>query len=307
MTVVPDSPSSRTYILDHCRIPSDKTDIQVAFEQLQQLAPLSAVRPLVLVDRGYDSNWFWCKCSGLAMDLLGRLKGNRCFYKPAPPPTGKKGAPRKDGAKLKLDHPSTHQSPDESHDIIDEQGHAMSIRCWKQMHVKDARWLHLTIIQVIRPHAKDSERDPRISWFVYLGQDPPEGFAQVALLYRLRFSQEHGYRFDKQSLLWEKPRVRTPEQFDRWSHIVAIAHNLLVLAHDFVAPELHPWENKHRTPTLQHVRRGLAKFLTQLGTPASPPTPRGKSQGRSSGALIHKAKRFPVVRKTAKVPQIAST
>src|SRR5947207_2156096 len=263
--------------------------------------------PLVLVDRGYDSNWFWCKCSGLPIDLLGRLKGNRCFYKPAPPHSGKRGAPRKDGAKLKLGDSSTHQHPDESHDGTDEEGHAVSVRCWKHMHVKEARYLDLTIIQVIRPHASNKERDPKISWFVYLGQTPPEGFAQVALLYCLRFSQEHGYRFDKQALLWTKPRVRTPEQFDRWSHIVAIAHNHIMLAHDLVEAELHPWENKHRTPSPQQVRRGLATLLPQLGTPALPPTSRGKSKGRSCGAVIRKAKRFPVVRKTAKVPQRVST
>lgn len=116
--------------------------------------------------------------------------------------------------------------------------------------------------------------------------------------------QEHGYRFDKQALLWTKPRLRTPEQFDRWSQIVAIVHNHLVIARDLVEAELYPWENKHRVPTPQQVRRGLAKLLPQLGTPAHP---RGKSKGRKKGALIGKATRFPVVRKTAKVPQLVPT
>ncbi len=175
------------------------------------------------------------------------------------------------------------------------------------MHVKDARWLDLTIIQVVRPQAEGSERDPRMSWFVFIGQDPQEGIEQVALLYCLRFGQEHGYRFDKQALLWTEPRLRTPEQFDRWSQIVAIAHNLVVLARDVVEAELRPWENKQRVPTPQQVRRGLAKFLPQLGTPARPPKPRGKSKGRSYGTQVRKAQRFPVVRKTAKMPQLVPT
>ena len=160
---------------------------------------------------------------------------------------------------------------------------------------------------MIRPSASNKERDPRISWFVYLGQDPQEGLAQVALLYGLRFSQEHGYRFDKQALLWTNLRVRTPEQFDRWSHIVAIAHNHLVLARDSIEAELYPWENKHREMTPQQVRRGLSTFLPQLGTPAKAPKPRGKSKGRIFGAVIGKAERFPVVRKTATLPQLVST
>ncbi len=175
------------------------------------------------------------------------------------------------------------------------------------MHVKQARWLNLTIIQVIRPQAANSERDPRVSWFVYQGEEPAEGLAQVALLYCLRFCQEHSYRFDKQALLWTMPRLRTPEQFDRWSQVVAIVHNHLVLARDFVASELYPWENKHRIPTPQHVRRGLGKFLPQLGTPACAPKPRGNPKGRLLGTTVHKAPRFPVVRKTAKVPQLVST
>src|SRR5947199_3054732 len=83
VTVLPEKPSSWTSILDQQRISSDKTDIQVAFEQLQQLVPLFSTRLLILLDRGYA-----CNCSGLPIDLLGRLKGNRCFYKPAPAHTG---------------------------------------------------------------------------------------------------------------------------------------------------------------------------------------------------------------------------
>jgi len=88
----------------------------------------------------------------------------------------------------------------------DEKGRVVSIHCWKHMHVKDARWLDLTIIQVIRPHASDKERDPRISWFVYIGQDPPEGFAQIACCIIYVLVRNMGTDFDKQALLWTKPR-----------------------------------------------------------------------------------------------------
>jgi hypothetical protein len=269
VTILPEKTSSWTYVLDQQRIPSDKTDIQVALEQIKEIVPKLPKRPLILLDRGYVSVWFWCQMSGIAADMLGRLKSNQCFYKPAPEPTGKKGRPRLDGAKLKLDDPSTHSNPDETYDVTDEKGNPVSVRCWKQMHGKDARYLNLIIIQVIRPHAKNSERDPRISWFVYIGQDPQDAIAQIALLYCLRFGQEHGYRFDKQSLLWTEPHLQTPAQFDLWSHIVAIAHNQIVIARDFIEAELRPWENKHRTPSQPNVRRGLTKILPLLGSPAA--------------------------------------
>lgn len=158
----------------------------------------------------------------------------------------------------------------------------------------------------MRPHATNTERDPRVSWFVWIG-DQHADMVKVALGYVLRFSQEHGYRFDKQSLLWGEPRLRTPEQFERWSHIVAIVHNHLVLARDLVEVSLRPWENTHREPTPQQVRRGMSKLLPQLGTPARPPQPRGKAPGRAKGAKIGKAKRFSVVRKTPKLPPLVPT
>jgi hypothetical protein len=161
----------------------------------------------------------------------------------------------------------------------------------------------LTVIRVVRPHASDKERDPRVSWFVWIG-DQEADLAQMALGYALRCGQEHGYRLDKQALLWEEPRLRTPEQFELWSHIVALAHNHLVLSRSLVEPQLRLWENKQRPCTPQQVRRGLAQLLPQLGTPARPPKPRGKSKGRSKGAKIRKALRFPVVRKKAKMPQL---
>jgi DDE superfamily endonuclease len=303
VVVLPDSPSSWTFTVDQRRVPSDKTDIEVAVEQLQEIVPKLSLRPLLLFDRGYVSIWLWCMLSKMACDSLGRLKGNQAFYKPAPPHTGKSGQPRKDGEKLKLNDPSTQKNPDGTWEGTDVKNHSVQVNWWKKMHVKSARWLDLTIIQVVRPQANGSERDPRVSWFAYIGQDIQEGLEQIALFYGLRFGQEHGYRFKKQSLLWTEPRLRTPQQFDRWSHIVTIVHNLVVLARDLIEGELRPWENKQREQTPQQVRRGLAKYLPELGTPALPPKPRGNAPGRSCGSQIPKAERFPVVRKTGKVPQ----
>jgi hypothetical protein len=204
------------------------------------------------------------------------LKCNQTFYKPAPPHTGKKGQPRKDGVKLKLDDSSTLIHPDETWEGTDAKGHPVQVRWWKKMHVKDARWLDLTIIQVIRPQAPDSERDPRISWFVYRGQDPQEGMAQVALLYCLRFGQEHGYRFDKQALLWTEPRLRTPEQFDLWSQIVAIVHNHVVVARDLVEAEPVGKQATYAHPATSATRAG--QIIAPLRDPCLPPQTSWKTE-----------------------------
>lgn len=304
VVALPHPPSSWTTILDQQRVASDTTAIQVALTQLARLVPHVPANTIVALDRGYDATWLWCQCSGLGVGILGRLKGNRCFYRVAPPPTGKKGAPRKDGEKLQPKDRTTHGAPDGTWSGNDEKDRPVEVTWWKQMHVKQARWLEITVLRVVRPHATNKERDPRISWFVWIG-DPQADLASIALGYVLRFGQEHGYRFDKQGLLWEKPRLRTPEQFERWSHIVAIVHNHLVLARDLVEPELRPWESTQRPPTPQQVRRGMHTLLARLGTPAQPPKPRGKSKGRKKGAKVKKAERLLVVRKTPKLPPLA--
>lgn len=187
--------------------------------------------------------------------------------------------------------------------VQDSQCREIEITWWQHLHLKDARWLQVSVIRVLRPHARNSERDPRVSWFVWIG-DQQANLGEIASGSVRRFSQEHGYRFQKQALLWAKPRLRTPEQFERWSHIVAIVLNHLVLARDLVEPALRPWESVHRPATPQQVRRGINKLLPQLGTPARSPQPRGKSPGRTKGVKIGKAKRFSVVRQTPKVPPL---
>jgi hypothetical protein len=298
--------SSWSYILDQQRVTSQTTAIQVAETQLQRLAPHLPKSAIVLLDRGYDANWLWCRCSGLPVGVLGRLKTTRCFYRCAPAPTGKKGRPRLDGEKLQPKDPLTHGQPDGKSQGTDEKGRPVEVTYWKHLHIKQARWLEMTVLRVVRPHARNGERDPQVSWFVWIG-DQDADVQEIALGYARRFGQEHGYRFDKQSLMWEQPRLRTPEQFELWTQVVAIVHNHLLLARELVQAERRPWENKQRACTPQQVRRGIGKLLLRLGTPAKAPKPRGKSKGRIQGAPVRKAERFPTVRKKPKLPQIVSS
>ncbi|MBO0792496.1 MAG: transposase [Ktedonobacteraceae bacterium] len=304
VVALPESPSSWTYALAAQRVSTEATAAQVAFEQLQQLAPVLPTTTTTVLDRGYDSTWLWCQCSTLPFKgTLIRLKGNRCFYRVAPAPTRTRGRPHKDGARLQPKDQSTHGHPGGQVVSQDPSGRPVLVTWWRHLHVKTARWLDLTVIQIVRPHATNTGRDPRQSWFVWIG-DPEADLGQIALGYVRRFSQEHGYRFDKQALLWEKSRLRTPAQFERWTHLVAIARNYLVLARDLVQAELRPWESVHRPPTPQQVRRGINKLLPQLGTPARPPQPRGKSPGRAKGTEVRKARRFAVVKKRPKLPKL---
>jgi DDE superfamily endonuclease len=304
LVALPQTPGSWTYVLDQQRVSTGTTPSQVALEQLARLGTSCPLPLIGVLDRAYDATWLWCQLQALpVVGTLIRLKLNRRFYRAAPAPTGRRGAPHKDGDKLQPNDPTSHANPSGQQWVQDEKGRAIEITWWQHLHLKEARWLEVSVIRVVRPYAANSERDPRVSWFVWIG-DQQADLVEIALGYVRRFSQEHGYRFQKQALLWAKPRLRTPSQFECWSHIVAIVLNHLLLARDLVEAELRPWESTHRPPTPQQVRRGMHKLLPQLGTPARSPQPRGKSPGRAKGVKIGKAKRFSVVYKTPTVPPL---
>jgi len=302
VVVLPTQPSSWTAVLDQQRIRSEQTSVEVAAAQLRALAPLLAGRPIVASDRWYSCAPFLRATEGLPFDKLLRLKRKRVLYRAAPPPTGKRGAPRKDGERFQCGEKSTYGEASGSWQGCDAKGHPVEITWWSGLHLPQARHLEVTVIQVVRPAASGKKRDPRESWFLWDGPTD-DGVAEVALGYRRRYGHEHGYRFDKQAVLWAIPRLRTPAQFERWSQVVAIVHNHLLLARPQVPAVLRPWESSQRPASPQQVRRAMGKIVAQLGTPARPPQPRGKSPGRPKGARVQPAPRYGVIYKTKPKPK----
>jgi hypothetical protein len=300
LVVLPKPVSSWTYILDHRRVPSSETASSIGVQQLQAvLSHLPKVwgRALVLLDRRY-SNAPWVAASAeLPIDQLIRARCDQVLYREAPPPTGKRGAPRKDGARFKGSDTPTHGRPDSDWTGMDAHNRMVQVSCWQGLHLRKAREVTITAVRIIRERARGTKRDPRESWFWWLGGPAPAG-EELAGLYERRFGQEHGYRFDKQDLLWARPRLRTPEQMERWTDLVAVVHNQLVLARPRVEGERRAWESRTRPASPRQVRRAMGRIIAQLGTPARKPQRRGKAPGRAVGAVVKRAERYAVVRKS---------
>jgi len=301
LTVLPETPSSWTYVLDNTRVTSQQTQGETATEQLAALLPLLSERPLLLGDGYYGSVTFLQAIAALPCDGLLRLAKNRVLYRPAPPPPLKRGrgALKKDGAEFACHRLEPHRTPDASWQGTDAEGQALCVSVWHRLHWKKARTMEVSVIRVERSHATNTERDPRVSWFVFRGVSFPS-LPEIVPLYRRRYSQEHGYRVDKQSLLWEKPRLQTPAQFQVWTDIVAATRNLLSLARPTAQAVRQPWESKHRELTPQQCRRAMARILSELGTPARLPQPRGKSPGRAKGTQPARCPRYKVIYKAKK-------
>jgi hypothetical protein len=308
---------SWTAPLDIQRVHPSQNANAVAVAQLtdlfSRLAPESAP-PLFVFDAGYDSAQLTQGLEHLPVAILVRRRADRCFYADPPPtvPSPKGGRPRTHGAKFACKDPASWPVPTAEHIVEDEQYGTVRVRAWSGLHPKQqahpGRGTRKTrpivrgtvvLVEVSRLPARSYP--PQMLWLWWHG---PDGALDLDLLWRAyvrRFDLEHTLRFCKQCLGWTTPRVRHPEQADRWSWLVVAAYTQLRLANPWVADRRLPWERRLDSGKLtpSRVRRALSAQLPMVGTPASPPKPCGRSPGRPIGSRSGRANRYPALKKAA--------
>jgi hypothetical protein len=233
VVLLPPQAGQGTFVLDTARVRSTELATEVAARQLKAVVAwlvARGLRPIIIGDRWYACAPFLARMTEVAARCLLRVKSNRVFYRPAPARLpGQVGASRKDGDRFQCQDESSHGEPDETWEGLDAKGARIQVRCWNHLHLRTARSLEVSVLQILRHGASGKARDPKVSWFVWKG-DEAAPLAEISPTYRLRYSHEHGYRFDKQVRLWDVPRLSTPERTARWTQVVACAHNQLVLA-----------------------------------------------------------------------------
>ena len=194
LVVLPDPVSSWTYSLDHRRVPSSETATTIGVAQLQAVVPqvrTGGGRPVVLLDRR-SSNAPWVMASArVSVDQVLRARADPVLDRPAPAPPGKRGAPRKDGARFKGSAVTTHGPPDRDGKGVDAKEQALQVSWWTGLHLRKARAVAITAVRIIRNGARGTKRDPREAWFWWLGGPLPP-VAELAGLDARRFGQEHG-------------------------------------------------------------------------------------------------------------------
>jgi hypothetical protein len=216
---------------------------------------------------------------------------------------------------MKCSDPGTWPQPSAEH-VCEDAGHGrVRVRAFSKLHPKvqnherkGSRGLlpivvgTLILVEVERLPRAERRREPRVLWLWWHG---PEGTEpDLDLLWRSyvrRFDLEHTFRFLKQSMGWTTPRVRHPEQADRWTWLVVAAFTQLRLARTRVADLRLPWERCYDSGRLTPVRvhRVVSSLLVEMGTPAKAPKPCGRSPGRPKGRLSGKAKRYPALKSGA--------
>lgn len=255
---------------------------------------------LLVFDAGYDVTRLAHLLADLPVELLGRVRSDRTFHSPAPPrQPGTVGRTARHGEEFKLDCPDTQPEP-ETVTTSDTSRYGTAQACaWQRLHprlTRRAAWQQhhgeLPIIEgtVIRLTVDrlPGDRNPKPVWLWH--SRPHTTPSDVDRLWRTflrRFDIEHTFRFLKQTLGWTRPRVRTPEQADRWTWLIIAAHTQLRLARTLTEDLRRPWEKPATEPrrlTPARVRREFRNLRPTTALPASAPKPSHPGPGRPPGS-----------------------
>jgi hypothetical protein len=311
---------SWTAPLDVQRVPAGGSSHAVAAAQISELVehlPANRPVPLCVFDAGYDPEALARELGELdaqRVSVLVRLRSDRCFYADPPPASRTKvGRPRRHGQKFSCADEHTWWTPTSEHREQHAQYGSVRVRAWVGVHTKTHNHpakgsyrpkanVRGTLVLVEVERLPRQTRIPRRLWLWWRGPGQPD-LTVVWRAYVHRFDLEHTYRFCKQTLNWTTPRVRTPQQADRWTWLVCLAYTQLRLARRTIEEVHLPWEHDQRPRrsvlTAARVRQAFPQLLVTLDTPANAPKPCGRSPGRPKGARSGPAQRFPAFKKAA--------
>jgi hypothetical protein len=253
---------------------------------------------LIVADAGYDGPRLAFQLADLPVSVLVRMRSDRVLRRSTPlrvPHT--MGRPRRHGSEFVFGDPTTWGEPDISVEADTRLYGPALVRAWNRLHPRlthRTAWTthvgHLPILDgtVVRLQVDrlPSGAVPKPVWLWHSRVDLD--VKMVDLLWQAflrRFDIEHTFRLFKQTLGWTCPKVRTPEQGDRWGWLVLAAYTQLRLSRRLAADLRRPWE-KPALPdrlTPARVRRGFRHLRAQVGCPASAPKPSRPGPGRPAG------------------------
>jgi hypothetical protein len=302
-------------VLDVERISTDWIPLEVGLSQVIDLARRCDDWLVIAGDSEY-SQPLTVACLNQCEHVSGvfRLRSNRKLYR-RPGPYSGKGHPRWHGPVFRLNDPATWSDPDESQQWTetDERGRLwiIHLRRWCHLHFREARHHEFDVVQIQVTNRHGQPRFRRPCWLLLCGQRPLSLTTGPAV-YQRRPVMEHYFRFIKQRLLFTAAQLGTTEHEEKFVQVIVLAYEQLYLARFDVEPTIQPWERSKPAPPVEQAatpaqtRRGFARLLARIGTPAQPPKPRGKSPGRPKGTRPPPRPRYLVVKKGQMVASVTT-
>ncbi len=154
-----------------------------------------------------------------------------------------------------------------------------------------------------RIHLAAKEPPPPHWYLAHNGRpEDPLGLADWYETSAHRWGLEPANRFRKERLYAELPKVQTAGRSDHWQLLLQVMEWMLYFARLAVTQKVLPWQ-KPPPPekiTPNRVIESLAGHLSEVGTPAQPPLPRGNAPGWPTGRPRTRPERYQLVPKTPK-------
>jgi hypothetical protein len=314
------------------RVSSEETKNEAGAAQvkavlLAEALPFSGQLKVLVGDSDYSARSFLGEIYGDKANQDGKKKsdeqvaivrsaGNRTFYHAPSPIEGKKsvGHPTWYGTPFRLSDEETWGKPDQEEwtTWTTHRGKTYNVRLrgWHNIRMTGTRAypMHQYPFTLVRADVLDEAGRSvfkRPMWLIVIGQRRAEvSLVEVWAAYRQRVDLEHYFRFGKQKLLLGAYQTPDVEHEENWGQLVPLAYIFLWLAAGLVDDMPRPWERP--APQSQEMvsparaQRGFGAIISQFGTPAQAPKPRGYSPGRATGQKQTPRKRHPVIKKDAK-------
>lgn len=314
------------------RVSSEQTKNEAGVTQVKDVLfakklPFSGNLKVLVGDSDYSARPFLGEIYGDEADEAGkknsddliavvRSAGNRTVFHAPPEIVGKQpvGHPTWYGTPFRLSDEETWGEPDEeawtTWTTPRGKTYDVRLRGWHNIRMTGTKEypMHKYPFTLVRADVLDAAGKAvfkRPMWLIVQGNRRAEvSLVEVWEAYGQRVDLEHYFRFGKQKLLLNSYHTPDVEHAENWGQIVQLAYIFLWLAAGLVADMPRPWERQ--APSGQEMasptrtQRGFGGVISQIGTPAKVPKPRGYSPGRTKGEKQKPRKRHPVIKKGAK-------
>jgi hypothetical protein len=323
------------------RVSSEESKDVVGAAQVKDLfwaekLPFSGKLKVLVGDSDYSARTFLGEIYGDKADKEGNKKsdeqvaivrsaGNRTFYHAPPEIEGKNpvGHPTWYGELFRLKDEQTWGEPDEEKwtTWTTRRGKEYDVRLrgWHNIRMTGTREypMHEYPFTLVRADVLDEEGKAvfkRPLWLIVMGKRWEEvSLVEVWEAYGQRVDLEQYFRFGKQKLLFNAYQTPDVEHEENWGQIVQLAYIFLWLAAELVEDMPRPWEKpapkgEEELASPSRAQRGFGGIISQFGTPAKAPKPRGYSPGRAKGEKPKPRKHHLIIKKGKKgqnLPEVA--
>jgi hypothetical protein len=315
-----------TIPLDMMRVPTESNSNQEGIAQINAVLskpnmPWTDKLCVLVVDSAYGNHQFLTPLQEHKnLVIIARSRSNRVFYqRPILAQTSpEKGHPIWYGERFDLKEPQTWHQPSEvehtSYQTRQGRKIDLTLTAWHNLLMRGSKALptHECPFTLLRIVSIDAQGKTifKPMWLIVMGERRAEvSLVEIHQAYRQRFDLEHTFRFKKQNLLLSDFETPDVEHEQNWVYLVMLAYVQLWAAHALAVALPRPWE-RHLKPDPEarispsKVQQDWHRIISQLGTPASAPKPRGKSPGRRLGQAQTARTRFSVVKKgKSRTPQ----